>query len=356
MINPPIAEREAERLARLDRYHILDTLPEQTYDDLIKIASGICGAPISMVSLMDRDRHWFKAKVGLEAAETPRDSAFCTHAIGMPDEILIVPDAQQDPRFRDNPLVTGDPHIRFYAGAPLITPDGHAIGTLCVIDRVPRTLQPFQIDAIKGLSRQVVALLELRRAYRDLRHHQAERDWYETQLKQYQRDLEEENINLSRQSGTDALTGLANRHALNAALEWRIARALEGETLHMAIVDIDHFKAINDRYGHQAGDQTLANVASVLRPHDGVERSVARIGGEEFVLLLPALDNTQALRECEKVRADVARMPNEMPVTVSIGVTAYRPGDSAVELYLRADKALYAAKAGGRNRVVSSAG
>ena len=356
MIKPPIAEREAERLARLDRYHILDTLPEQTYDDLIKIASGICGAPISLVSLIDRDRQWFKANVGLDAAETPRDFAFCAHAISMPEEMLIVPDAQQDPRFRDNPLVTGDPHIRFYAGAPLVTPDGHAIGTLCVMDRVPRTLQPFQIDAIKGLSRQVVALLELRRAYRDLRHHQAERDWYETQLKQYQRDLEEENIHLSRQSGTDALTGLANRHALNAALEWRIARALEGETLHMAIVDIDHFKAINDRYGHQAGDKTLVNVAMALRSGDGAERSVARIGGEEFVLLLPALDDAQALRECEKVRADVARMPNEMPVTVSIGVTAYRPGDSAVELYLRADKAMYEAKREGRNRVVLDAG
>jgi class 3 adenylate cyclase len=159
----PVPADEAERIEELRQYHILDTTPEACYDDLILLASKICDTPVALMSLVDAQRQYFKSRIGLDATETPRDVAFCAHAI-LHTELMVVPDALQDQRFAENPLVTSDPHIRFYAGAPLITPKGHAMGTLCVIDRVPRTLSESQQEALQALGRQVVALLQLRMA------------------------------------------------------------------------------------------------------------------------------------------------------------------------------------------------
>jgi anti-sigma regulatory factor (Ser/Thr protein kinase) len=166
---------EAERLATLRRYRILDTEPERAFDDLTLLASQICGTPIALISLVDADRQWFKSRVGLSVTETSRSIAFCAHAIKQ-RELFIVPDASNHITFRDHPLVTGDPRIRFYAGAPLMTPEGQALGTLCVVDRVPRTLTPGQTEALEALRRQAQAQLELRRNLIELSQALAERD------------------------------------------------------------------------------------------------------------------------------------------------------------------------------------
>lgn len=175
---------ETQRLAALRAYNILDTLPEAAFDDLTLLASQICGTPVGLVSLIDRDRQWFKSKRGLDADQTPRDDAFCAHAIHRPEELLIVPDAQQDARFADNPLVTGAPHIRFYAGAPLITPKGEALGTLCVIDTQTRELSDDQQRALSVLSRQVMAQMELRRSYSEVVEQMAVRVQIEAALRE----------------------------------------------------------------------------------------------------------------------------------------------------------------------------
>ena len=162
MTPAPLPQNEPERLDALRRYEVLDTEPEQKFDDLTLLASHICQAPIALISLVDAERQWFKSKVGLTTSQTARSISFCAHAI-LEDDVMVVPDAAADARFANNPIVTGEPNVRFYAGAPLVTPDGHALGTLCVVDRVPRNLSAAQLDALRALARQVVAQLELRR-------------------------------------------------------------------------------------------------------------------------------------------------------------------------------------------------
>jgi len=163
----PVKTNEARRLKVLWQYDVLDTVPEEVFDDLTELAARICEAPIALISLIDENRQWFKAKVGVTLNETSRDISFCAHAIKQHD-LFIIPDATQDERFADNPLVISDPKIRFYAGAPLITPDGYALGSLCVIDKVPRELRAEQKQALRVLARHVMMQLELRRHAKEL--------------------------------------------------------------------------------------------------------------------------------------------------------------------------------------------
>src|SRR5690349_21402929 len=155
MQSPAIPPDEAERLAALQSYDILDSGPEQAYDDLVRIAAHLLEMPIALVSLVDAERQWFEARIGLDATETSREISFCGHAV-VERRSLVVPDALADPRFVDNPLVTGPPHVRFYAGAPLRGPDGHVLGTLCVIDHEPRSMSPAKLELLEALARQAV--------------------------------------------------------------------------------------------------------------------------------------------------------------------------------------------------------
>ena len=163
MIEAKEHDKESERIQNLESYSILDTLPESDYDSLTTLASEICGTPISLVSLIDKKRQWFKSHHGLDATETPKEYAFCAHAINDPENIFIIQDARTDNRFHDNPLVTGDPYVIFYAGVPLISEEGFPLGTLCVIDHKPNLLSQSQIKSLTALSKQVMNLISLRR-------------------------------------------------------------------------------------------------------------------------------------------------------------------------------------------------
>ena len=191
---------EAGRLTALRRYRILDTQPERAFDDLTLLASQICGTPIALISLVDADRQWFKSRVGLSIAETSRSVSFCTHVIQQRD-LFVVPDARKNATFRDSPFVTGENGIRFYAGAPLVTPDGYALGTLCVLDKVPRTLTPEQIEALEALRRQAEAQLELRGNLIELEQALAERDRAEAAQLELIRELRASLVNVNKLSG-----------------------------------------------------------------------------------------------------------------------------------------------------------
>ncbi len=351
----PSPTNEVARLEELFGLDLLDTPAEQGFDDLTRLASRLAETPISLVSIVDADRQWFKSRVGLDAEETPRSDAFCAYAILDPDDVLVVEDATKDARFADNPLVLGAPDIRFYAGAPLVTSKGLPLGTLCVIDTEPRDFPADKRDALAALARQVVAQIELRRKVIELEAAARLREYQQERLERSQRELEKSLALIQEQSITDPLTGLRNRRALMTRLDEEFARwARYGQPLSVAMVDIDHFKQRNDSFGHAAGDAALVAVAECLELHARDTDVVARYGGEEFMLILPNTGPIGSHALVERIRLAVAAL--DLPdgsLTISAGIaTADRTVTDSHALIVAADEALYEAKASGRNRTV----
>jgi len=250
----PVPKDERGRLADLDSYEVLDTPPEEDFDNLTLLAAHICSAPIALISLIDTDRQWFKSKVGTRLSETPRDIAFCAHAI-LQTDLMIVPDATRDKRFAANPLVTRNPGVRFYAGAPLITPDQYVLGTLCVMDRVPRKLSQEQLTALRALSRQVMMQLDSRRRWLKMKRSLARARETEKDLRRQiiaaqrvSRTQGELLVRLSRQlrETVDSTTALIDR-ALAAELtveqsEWLSAAKSSAAALHVWANDVQRLR------------------------------------------------------------------------------------------------------------------
>jgi diguanylate cyclase (GGDEF)-like protein len=248
--SPPLAD-ETRRLATLRGLDILDTPPEERFDRLTRLAKRLFDVPLALVTLVDQDRQWFKSSTGLAATQTPREVSFCGHAISS-DSILLVPDAHLDPRFHDNPFVTGEPHVRFYAGCPLSMPDGSRIGTLCLIDSQPRDFGKEDSAILGDLAR-----------------------------------MAEQEFNAVQLMSLDELTGIPNRRAFKALTQQALNQCHRMKLpASMLFFDLDGFKDINDRCGHGEGDHALAAFAGVLRDTFRDSDVVARIGGDEFAVFL----------------------------------------------------------------------
>ena len=360
----PLSAQETLRLAKLQDYGILDTLPEALYDDITALAAHICQTPAALVSLIDGDRQWFKSKVGVEADlnETPRSMAFCAHTI-QSTEVMIVKDTLLHPEFCFNPLVTGSPFIRFYAGAPLITADGYALGSLCVLDYRPHQLDPSQIQALKVLSHQVIAQIEL-----SYQRHQLKlsNQHLEARIKERTAGLTTALHRLLRAQTTlanrearsrhnalhDPLTHLPNRSYFLQRLTQAIQLNHRQPSHHYAVlfIDLDDFKSVNDTLGHEIGDQLLIHVAKQIKILLRKSDLVARMGGDEFAVLLDSLPNEELAIAAVKRLQQQLQIPvvideQQIAIGASIGVTFSSHGYRQPEAALKdADTAMYQAK------------
>ncbi len=329
----PIPANERQRLAALRAYEILDTPPEVEFDALTRLAAHTFETPIAVVAMLDSDRLWFKARHGLNVAQFERRIAFCAHAIMRPDEPLIVPDLAADPRFAANPVVARAPHIRFYAGAPLVDATGLALGTIAVVDARPRAFSAAQRDALIDLSTLVVTAIEGRKRA----------------------------IDLSRLALTDRLTGIANRVQFEVAIEAEVANARRyGGTFALIWMDLDGFKQVNDTHGHEAGDEVLAQVAARLNELVRKGDTLARYGGDEFAIVMRHADAAAAQGLIDRI-AQAMALPfalssgSRVRIGASCGLALHTPRvTSGAELTRWADKALYQAK--GRPVVHPAAG
>lgn len=452
----PLPANEQERLAALREYGILDTEPEVAFNSMVHLAAYICQTPYAAISLVDENRQWFKAITGINATETPREVAFCAHAI-LQDEVMIVPDAVEDERFFDNPLVTTDLDLRFYAGVPLTTSAGYRLGTLCVLDRVPRQLDAEQLQAIKALADGVMANLDLRLSHKKIRQYaedlqlaatifessseamivtDADNDivtvnpafveltgyrieevvgqnpsilnsgkhshdfyqemwhtlnttgrWHgEVWNKRKDGELFAESLSINvifnadgskrlhvavfsditekkqasdliwRQANFDHLTLLPNRRLFTDRLAQAIKLAQRsGHAVVVMFIDLDHFKEVNDTFGHDMGDQLLLIAAERISQCVREMDTVARLGGDEFTVFLPQItEPTLAGRIASEIINQLSNLFEiqgvRLSISASIGIASYPADGKTVEMLLKkADQAMYEVKQQGRS-------
>ncbi|MDH3631051.1 MAG: sensor domain-containing diguanylate cyclase [Gammaproteobacteria bacterium] len=315
MKTPDTPANEKERLKTLRSTDILDTDPEERFDRLTRMAQRVFGVSIALVSLVDENRQWFKSKAGLDACETGRDISFCGHAI-LGNDIFIIEDALEDERFADNPLVTGEPKIRFYAGAPLRYLDGNKLGTLCIIDQKPRTMQEEDCTMLRDLA-----------------------------------EMAEGELSAIQLATIDDLTKISNRRGFISLAQNSINLcARQGTPVSMVFLDLDKFKPINDQFGHAEGDHALVMFAELMRKSFRDSDVFARIGGDEFVVLLTNTEKDHAAEIVARFRGQVeaysAKAKRGYDLCFSDGIVSMLPDqDSLVDDLLReADVLMYEKK------------
>lgn len=292
MLEPAFPNNEGERIAELVSLNLLDSAPEERFDRITRIAKELFNVPIALVSLVDSNRQWFKSCIGLDASETGRDISFCGHAI-LGDEVFTIENTLEDDRFADNPLVTGPPDIRFYAGAPIKLPSSNKIGTLCIIDREPRTFTQQQRDLLKDLSEVVISELAAQQA-----------------------------------ATIDPLTNTYNRRGFEILANKALSNARRyGWSSSLIYFDLNKFKQINDTHGHAAGDKALIKFTGILNHIIRDSDIVARIGGDEFVVLLfnAELAKARYKVECTRAAIEAFNHSEELPfeLCVSFGIVEY---------------------------------
>ena len=313
---------ESERLAALDRLDVLDTPQEESFDRIARLARKLFDVPMAAVSFIDAHRQWYKANEGLDGDQHPREQTFCRHLVetGKP---LVVPDATKDERFAESPFVTGDAGIRFYAGLPLRTAEGHNVGSICIIDTKPHEFGDAQLELLNDLAQ-----------------------------------ISMDEIDLRLTATRDSLTGtLSRRHFKEEAVRAVSLAQRHHQDLAIIAFDLDHFKHINDTFGHAAGDTVLGAVAEAVRETLRGTDLIGRLGGEEFAALLSSTALPGAVEAAEKIRKAVGALrftfgEQETGVTTSLGVAALDPSTREADALLtHAGKALDEAKQAGRNRV-----
>jgi len=316
-----ISGNESERLAALKRYDILDTAPEESFDRITRIVKTVLQTPMVLISLLDEKRQWSKSRQGLDATETPRSVSFCTHAIEQ-DTPLIVANALEHPLFKDNPLVVGAPHVRFYIGVPLRTPDGHNIGTLCAIDTRPRELSTDQVSALQDLARVVVDEMELRQI-----------------------------------ATTDSLTGALTRRGFEIEIAREMNRVHRYQNdLSLIAVEIEQSGAGDDRGDHATGDLALQTVAGLIIQGLRAVDFVGRVGEAEFVIALPetGLKGAHVVADRIRLKLGKAAMPfavRNVHVAATLGIASYEPTDHTWEATLdRAVQQVAAQQGTGKSR------
>ncbi len=293
-VPPAIPAREHERLATLRELDVLDTPAEENFDRLTRLARRLFDVPIALVSLVDESRQWFKSRDGLDALETPRDISFCGHTI-LGRDVFVVPDATKDPRFAGNPLVVGEPKIRFYAGCPLIAPNGHALGTLCIIDQSARELGAEDISSLQDLA-----------------------------------SMAERELAALRLATLDPLTGISNRRGFTLRADNVLKLSVRENTpAVLAYIDLDNFKPVNDTFGHAEGDAVLVTFAKLMQQELRETDVFARIGGDEFAVLFANTSFATAREVIARLDRAITRY-NEAPgrrfaIEFSCGYTGFDP-------------------------------